>query len=94
MVSHPPSLRLRGIGVAKSWRKGNNKASKLVQNVGSMRPYGVSSCGEAVQDKGNARNDIAGMRPGKVSVMPQGLNEQLAPQELADLLAFLKATRW
>jgi hypothetical protein len=29
-----------------------------------------------------------------VSVMPQGLNEQLTQGELADLLAFLKATRW
>jgi len=41
-----------------------------------------------------ARTDIEQMRPGKVSVMPQGLNEQLTQQELADLLAFLKATRW
>ena len=41
-----------------------------------------------------ARSDISEMRPGKVSVMPQGLNEQLTQQELADLLAFLKATRW
>jgi len=28
-----------------------------------------------------------------VSVMPSGLDEQLTRQELADLLAFLKATR-
>ena len=41
-----------------------------------------------------ARADISDARPGKVSVMPQGLEEQLTPQELADLLAFLKATRW
>jgi putative membrane-bound dehydrogenase-like protein len=41
-----------------------------------------------------ARNDIAEMRPGTVSIMPQGLDEQLSRQELADLLAFLKATRW
>jgi putative membrane-bound dehydrogenase-like protein len=41
-----------------------------------------------------ARNDIAEMRPGKTSVMPQGLNEQLSQQEMADLLAFLKSTRW
>ena len=48
-----------------------------------------SKCRRAV-----ARNDIAEIRPGKVSVMPQGLNEQLTDQELVDLLAFLKATRW
>lgn len=41
-----------------------------------------------------ARADIAEMRPGSVSVMPSGLDEQLSRPELADLLAFLKATRW
>jgi len=40
------------------------------------------------------RSDIADMRPGTVSIMPSGLAEQLTKQELADLLAFLKATRW
>jgi hypothetical protein len=39
------------------------------------------------------RSEIAEMRPGTVSVMPSGLDEQLTRQELADLLAFLKATR-
>ena len=41
-----------------------------------------------------ARSDIADMRPGTVSVMPSGLADQLTRQEVADLLAFLKATRW
>jgi putative membrane-bound dehydrogenase-like protein len=41
-----------------------------------------------------ARADIVEMRPGTVSVMPQGLDEQLSRQELADLLAFLKNTKW
>jgi putative membrane-bound dehydrogenase-like protein len=41
-----------------------------------------------------ARTDIAELRPGTVSVMPQGLDEQLSRQELADLLAFLKGTKW
>ncbi len=40
------------------------------------------------------RSDIAEMRPGTVSVMPGGLEEQLSRQELADLIAFLRATRW
>jgi putative membrane-bound dehydrogenase-like protein len=39
------------------------------------------------------RRDIMDMQPGAVSVMPPGLAEQLSRQELADLLAFLKATR-
>jgi putative heme-binding domain-containing protein len=41
-----------------------------------------------------ARNSVAEMRPGTVSVMPSGLADQLSRQELADLIAFLKATRW
>lgn len=39
------------------------------------------------------RREIVDMQPGTVSLMPQGLGDQLSQQELADLLAFLKATR-
>ncbi len=39
------------------------------------------------------RGDIADMQPGTVSIMPPGLADQLSRQELADLLAFLKATQ-
>ena len=41
-----------------------------------------------------ARADIVDMRPGTVSVMPAGLEQQLTRQELSDLIAFLKATKW
>ena len=41
-----------------------------------------------------ARNDVADLRPGALSTMPSGLAEQLTKEELADLMAFLKATRW
>src|SRR5436190_6522982 len=41
-----------------------------------------------------ARSDITEMRPGTVSVMPAGLEQQLTKQELADLVAFLKSTKW
>jgi putative membrane-bound dehydrogenase-like protein len=41
-----------------------------------------------------ARAEIQDMRPGSVSTMPAGLAEQLTKEELADLLAFLRATRW
>ena len=39
------------------------------------------------------RREIADLQPGTVSLMPPGLDEQLTRQELADLLAFLKAAR-
>lgn len=38
--------------------------------------------------------EVAETSPGETSIMPSGLTEQLTPQELADLLAFLLATRW
>ena len=41
-----------------------------------------------------ARADVDEIRPGTVSVMPSGLDAQLSHRELADLLAFLEATRW
>jgi putative heme-binding domain-containing protein len=41
-----------------------------------------------------ARADITEMRPGTVSVMPAGMEQQMTKQELADLLAFLKSTKW
>jgi putative membrane-bound dehydrogenase-like protein len=37
------------------------------------------------------RKDVAEMRPSPVSVMPAGLDQQLSQQDLADLVAFLKA---
>ena len=47
----------------------------------------------ANQEARIARAEIEEMRPGTVSVMPAGLDQQLTPQELADLVAFLKACR-
>jgi len=40
-----------------------------------------------------ARSDISEMRPGTVSVMPEGLDQQLSRQEMADLVAFLRALK-
>jgi putative membrane-bound dehydrogenase-like protein len=39
------------------------------------------------------RQQITALEPGAVSLMPQGLEAQLTAAELADLVAFLKATR-
>lgn len=40
-----------------------------------------------------AMSEVAEMRPGGISVMPGGLDEQLSKEELADLVAFLKSLR-
>ncbi|MDB5355235.1 MAG: putative rane-bound dehydrogenase, partial [Phycisphaerales bacterium] len=39
------------------------------------------------------KSNVKELRPGAVSIMPEGLDQQITPQELADLLAFLKATK-
>jgi putative membrane-bound dehydrogenase-like protein len=39
------------------------------------------------------RNEIEELRPSQVSVMPSGLDQQLTPQELADLIAFLRSSK-
>jgi putative heme-binding domain-containing protein len=41
-----------------------------------------------------AKTTIASIEPGAVSLMPTGFGDQLSRSELADLLAFLKGTRW
>ena len=40
-----------------------------------------------------ARDNIESLKPGTVSVMPAGLDQQLSKQDLADLVAFLRAAK-
>jgi putative membrane-bound dehydrogenase-like protein len=40
-----------------------------------------------------ARDEIEDLQPSKVSIMPAGLDQQLTPRELADLVAFLRACK-
>ena len=53
----------------------------------------VLTIGES-QETRIPRAQVADMQPGAVSVMPAGYGDQLSRQELADLLAFLKGTKW
>jgi putative heme-binding domain-containing protein len=57
-------------------------ADDLVLNVGAESRVRVSKA------------DITELRPGSISVMPTGLEELLTAQDLADLMVFLKNTRW
>ncbi len=47
----------------------------------------------ATEEVSIPRADIDTLKPGAVSVMPAGLDQQLTKQELADLLAFLKGLK-
>jgi putative membrane-bound dehydrogenase-like protein len=47
----------------------------------------------ANQEERIARADIEDIQPSKISIMPAGLDQQLTPSDLADLVAFLKACK-
>ena len=39
------------------------------------------------------RSQVTEIQPGAASLMPQGFDQMLTPQELADLIAFLKGSK-
>ena len=47
----------------------------------------------ADKDERVSRTDIESIAPSTVSLMPAGMEQQLTPQELADLIAFLRACK-
>jgi putative heme-binding domain-containing protein len=61
--------------------------------VKSETPDAVVLTIAADKEERLARADIESIVPGTVSVMPDGLEKQLTVQELADLVAFLKASK-
>ncbi len=72
--------------------------TKSGQVIGGMlRSDGPEEIVVLTGPQGETRIDkstIANMEPGAVSLMPTGFGDQLSRNELADLLAFLKGTRW
>jgi putative membrane-bound dehydrogenase-like protein len=68
------------------------RAGKVVNGIlRKDAPEEVVLAVNATEEVRIARTDIEEMLPGKVSVMPAGLDQQLTPQDLWDLVAFLKA---
>lgn len=57
------------------------------------RPDEVVLTVNATEEVRVSRKDIDELKPGTVSVMPAGLDQQLTPQELADLVTFLRSLR-
>jgi putative membrane-bound dehydrogenase-like protein len=70
------------------------KAGKTVSGiVRKDAPDEVVLALNATEEVRIPRAEIEEMQPGKVSVMPAGLDQQLTLRELADLVAFLKACK-
>jgi putative heme-binding domain-containing protein len=70
-------------------RDGQVHAGTLEQESGGT----VKISKSATESVRLAPDEIAEMRPGSVSIMPQGLDQQLTPGELADLVAFLRTLK-
>lgn len=62
-------------------------------NIKTDRPDEVVLVVAADQEVRIARDNIEEIVPGQLSVMPSGLDQQMTKQELADLVAFLKANK-
>jgi putative membrane-bound dehydrogenase-like protein len=69
------------------------KGKKYVGVLRKDAPDEVILALDATNEAHIARDDIDEIKPGKVSIMPAGLDKQLTPRELADLIAFLKACK-
>jgi putative heme-binding domain-containing protein len=66
------------------------------EHSGVLRQEGADSLviiGGANASQRFALSDVAEMRPGTLSIMPEGMDQQLSQQELADLVAFLKSLK-
>ena len=62
-------------------------------NIKHDRPDEIVLTVAADQEVRIARENVEEVVPGQVSVMPSGLDQQMTKQELADLVAFLKANK-
>src|SRR5262249_6739249 len=89
-IVYPSASLVRSYEPVEVTTKSGKVFNGLVRKDGADEVVLVTG---ADQEARIARKDIEEVRPGKVSIMPGGLDKLLAPQELADLVAFLKACR-
>jgi len=89
-ILFPSASFVRGFEPFMIFTKDGEQYSGLVRKEASDSLVLVS--GPSAEQR-ILRSDIKEMRPGTVSVMPEGLEQQLSKQELSDLLAFLKALK-
>jgi putative heme-binding domain-containing protein len=89
-IVYPSASFARGYEPMIITTKGGDEFSGIVRDE-SAETLVVTSGPTAEQRV--ARANIAEIRPGTVSVMPEGFADQLSRGELADLIAFLKSLK-
>lgn len=85
-ILYPSASFVRSFEPTQIVTKAGKAYNGLVRNDSGDEIVLVTSATETVRVP---RDQIEEMRPGTVSVMPAGLDKQLTPQDLADLVAFL-----
>jgi putative heme-binding domain-containing protein len=89
-VLFPSAALVRGYESVKVTTKDGQDFNGVVR---SDAPDAVVLAVAADKEVRIVRDNIEEMKPGTISVMPAGLDQQLTKQELADLIAFLKACK-
>ncbi|HXY36805.1 MAG TPA: PVC-type heme-binding CxxCH protein [Planctomycetaceae bacterium] len=85
-ILFPSASFVRSFEPTQVVTKAGKAYNGLVKSETSDEVVLVTSATETVRVP---RDQIEEMRPGTVSIMPAGLDKQLTPQDLADLVAFL-----
>jgi len=89
-IAYPSASFVRSYEPVAVATRDGRVASGILRENG---PEGIVLAVAADRDERIARDQVEEVRPGTVSVMPAGLDRQLTPGELADLIAFLRACR-
>jgi putative heme-binding domain-containing protein len=72
------------------WSVELNSGETIQGIIASESPAAVTLRNVGAEDKTVKRSEIKSINALNMSIMPTGLNEQISPEQMADLLAFLK----
>jgi putative heme-binding domain-containing protein len=90
-ICYPSASFVRSYEPVEVKKKDGGLAYGIVR---SQSPQSVTLItGAVTPDVTVSTSDIAAMNPGAASIMPQGVDQILTPQELADLVAFLMSMK-
>ncbi len=90
-IAYPSASFVRSYEPVEVKKKDGTLAYGIIKNQNAQSVTLVT--GAVTPDATVATADIAAMNPGAASLMPQGIDQILTPQELADLVAFLMSLK-
>jgi putative heme-binding domain-containing protein len=75
------------------WEVKLHSGNSLQGIVAAETPTSITLRTSGGQENTIARQDIAALQALRLSAMPAGLEKQISPQEMADLLAFIRQVK-